>query len=126
MSNWTQGVRERGSRQVFALKQFERIVSPFTDNIQEGDAGGGQVLKSLMWIGLKEDVIYIYINMYIYMHMFTQTHTYKSYYSAIKKNERMPFKATWMDRQRKTTIICDHSYVEYKKKHRSSHYGIEG
>ena len=43
------------------------------------------------------------------------------YYSAIK-NEIMPFAATWMDleikiwsefRQRKTSIICYHLYVEF-------------
>ena len=45
------------------------------------------------------------------------------YYSAIKKNEIMPFAATWMDleiiilnevRQRETNIIY-HLYVESKK-----------
>ena len=45
------------------------------------------------------------------------------YYSAIKKNEIMPFAATWMDlqmiilhevRQRKTNIIY-HLYVESKR-----------
>ena len=52
---------------------------------------------------------------------YTHTHTVE-YYSAIKKNEAMPFAATWMDleniiltkvRQRKTSVI-HHFYVEYK------------
>ena len=44
------------------------------------------------------------------------------YYSAIKKNEIMPFAATWMNlqimrpseisQQRKTNIIYDHLYVD--------------
>ena len=34
--------------------------------------------------------------LYIYIHTNTYTHT-KEYYSAIKKNERMPFAAIWMD-----------------------------
>ena len=47
------------------------------------------------------------------------------YSSAIKKNEIMPFAATWMDleiiilsevRQRKTNIIWYHLYVDSKKK----------
>ena len=63
----------------------------------------------------KEDVVCVYI--YIY------THTYMEYYSAIKKNEIMPFTATWMDQemivlseisQTKTNIICYHLFVESK------------
>ena len=47
------------------------------------------------------------------------------YYSALKKNERMPLAATWMDleriilsevRQRKTNIIRYHFYADCKKK----------
>ena len=44
-----------------------------------------------------------------------------AYYSAIKKNKRMPFAATWMDlemiipSQTKTNIIRHHLYVESEK-----------
>ena len=38
----------------------------------------------------KEDVVYIYINIYTHI----QVHI-MDYYSAIKKNKRMPFAATW-------------------------------
>ena len=56
-------------------------------------------------------------------HTHTHTHT-QEYYSAIRKNEIMPFIATWMDleiiilsgvSQRKTNVICNHLYVESKK-----------
>ena len=48
------------------------------------------------------------------------------YYSAIKKNETMPFTATWMDleviilsevSQRKSSIIWYRLYVEFLKNH---------
>ena len=52
-------------------------------------------------------------------------HIYNEYYSAIKKNEVMPFSETWTDleilvlsevSQRKTNIIWYHLYAEPKKK----------
>ena len=61
----------------------------------------------------------------IHIHTHTHTHTHtEEYYSAIKKDEIMPFIATWMDleiiilngvSQRKTNAICNHLYVESKK-----------
>ena len=45
--------------------------------------------------------IYIYIYIYIYTHTHTHTHTHihtmEYYYSAIEKNEILPFMTTWMD-----------------------------
>ena len=51
----------------------------------------------------KEDVVYIYI--YIYT---------MEYYSAIKKNEIMPFAAMWMDLE--TIILSEVSQTEKKTK----------
>ena len=56
----------------------------------------------------KGDVINIYI--YIYTH----THTME-YYSAIKKNEIMPFAATWMDLE--FVILNEASQTEKDKHH---------
>ena len=42
----------------------------------------------------------------VYTHTHTHTHTYTmKYYSAIKKNEMMPFAATWMDLE--MIILCE-------------------
>ena len=46
----------------------------------------------------KEDVFYIFIHIYVYTHIHIHTHTHTmEYYSAIKRNEIMPFAATCMD-----------------------------
>ena len=47
---------------------------------------------------------------YIYM---------KDYYSSIKKNDIMPFAATWMDPE--TVILSEVSQTEKKKYHMTSH-----
>ena len=73
--------------------------------------------------------IYIYIYIYIYTHTYAHTHIHiytriLENYSAIKKNEIMPFAVTWVDleiimlsevKQRKTNIIWYHLYVELEK-----------
>ena len=38
------------------------------------------------------------VYVYIYIHIYTHTHTHTmEYYSAIKKNDILPFAAIWMD-----------------------------
>ena len=69
--------------------------------------------------------ICICVCVYIYTHIRIHTHIHTmEYYSAIKKNEIIPFAATWMDleivilsevRQRKSNIIWYCLYVESKK-----------
>ena len=56
-------------------------------------------------------------------HTHTHTHTHTmEYYSAIKKNEIMPFAATWMDLE--IIILSDVSQTEKDKYHISLICGI--
>ena len=51
---------------------------------------------------------------HIHTHTHTHTHTHKiEYYSAIKKNEIMPFTATWMDVE--IIILSEASQTEKDK-----------
>ena len=52
-------------------------------------------MSTYSWMD-KEAVVYTYIHTYIYTYIYIYTH---EYYSAIKKNERMPTATTWMDIQ---------------------------
>ena len=60
----------------------------------------------------QEDVRYIDID--IHTHTHTHTHTME-YYSAIKKNEIMPFAATWVDLE--MIILSEVSQKEKDKYH---------
>ena len=62
--------------------------------------------------------------MYVYTHTHTHTHTHTpEYYSAIKKNEIMPFAAIWTDLE--IIIISEVSQKEKDKYHMISLiYGI--
>ena len=80
----------------------------------------------------KEDVVCVCVYVYTHTHTrarahtHTHAHTHKmEYYSAIKKNEILPFATTWMElegiilseiSQRKTEIIWLHSYEDFKRK----------
>ena len=61
--------------------------------------------------------IYMYIYIYIYIHIYIYTHTHihtMQYYSAIKKNEIMPFATMWMDLE--SIMLSEISQTE-KDKH---------
>ena len=65
----------------------------------------------------------IYIHIYIYIHIHTYTHTFwvyicihthtMEYYSAIKKNEPLPFATAWMDLE--AIILNEISQIEKDK-----------
>ena len=56
-------------------------------------------------------ILYIYINIY---YIYIYTHTIE-YYSAIKKNEILPFAATWVDLE--NLIFSEVSQTEKDKYH---------
>ena len=59
---------------------------------------------------------YIYTHTDTHRHTHTHTHTHTmEYYSAIKKNEIMPFTTTWMDLE--IIILCEVSQTEENKYH---------
>ena len=60
----------------------------------------------------KEDVVHTHTHTHTYTH--THTHTME-YYSAIKKNEIMPFAATWMDLE--IIILSEVNQTEKDKYH---------
>ena len=47
------------------------------------------------------------------MHTHTHTHTHTDYYSAIQKNEILPFATTWMDLQ--AIMLSEISQIEKNK-----------
>ena len=51
---------------------------------------GSKTWKQSKWSSTDE-LIYVYIYLYVSKHTHTHTHTHTEYYSAIKKNEIMPF-----------------------------------
>ena len=63
----------------------------------------------------------LYIHKYIYLSVYLPIYIYKmyphtmGYYSAIKKNERMPFVATWMDLE--IVILSELSETEKDRYH---------
>ena len=72
--------------------------------------GCGQNQKQEQNRGMdKEDVTYIF---YTHTHTHTHTHTTESY-SAIKKNEILPFVITWMDLE--SIMLSEISHTEKDK-----------
>ena len=67
----------------------------------------------------KEDVVCIYVCVCVYLYKMEYYYIYSiyiiEYYSAIKKNEIMPFAATWMDLE--ITILSEVSQKEKDKYH---------
>ena len=74
---------------------------------------------------MDQEDVHIYIYKYVYMNMYwNNIGILLEYYSAIKKNEMMPFAAMWVNlenimqseiSQRKTNSIWYHLYMESKK-----------
>ena len=74
----------------------KRVMHPMHKYVRCGNIYNSQDMETTLastyrWMN-KEDVIYIYT----YMYTHTLTHPVE-YYSAIKKNEILPFLITWMD-----------------------------
>ena len=63
----------------------------------------------------KEDVVYIYIYIYININIYIYLYIYTQWILAIKKNEVMPFAATWMDLE--IIILSEVSQTEKDKYH---------
>ena len=80
------------------------------------------------WIKKMCVYTHAHTHIYIYTHAHTHTHTHTmEYYSAIKKDEILPFATTWMElegimlgeiSQTKTKIIGLHSYEDFKRQNR--------
>ena len=56
---------------------------------------------------------YIHTFIYVYAYTHVYTHTHNEHYSAIKKNEILPFTATWIDLE--GTVLSEISWTEKDK-----------